>query len=123
MDTALFKLINDSMRCPLLDQLMPVLSDKDFVVLPGLMALIVLFYFGGRYVRTCMLVLLIGLALSDTGSEKVIKNLVQQNRLMAMWSWCICTEMANGPNTSQYGMPTTRAGVSAFLPRMLRTWP
>ncbi len=80
MDTALFKLINDSMRCPLLDQLMPVLSDKDFVVLPGLMALIVLFYFGGRYVRTCMLVLLIGLALSDTGSEKVIKNLVQQNR-------------------------------------------
>jgi membrane-associated phospholipid phosphatase len=80
MNITLFRLINDGIKCPVLDWVLPVFSDKAYVVLPGVVALGLLLYFGRRHARTCVLAMIFTLLLSDMGSEKVLKNLFGAKR-------------------------------------------
>ncbi|MBN2308537.1 MAG: glycosyltransferase family 39 protein [Candidatus Hydrogenedentes bacterium] len=75
MNEILFRFVNDTVKNPLFDRLMPLFSDKDFVVIPGAVALGLLVYFGRRRARLCVIALLLALLVSDIGSEKVLKNL------------------------------------------------
>lgn len=73
MNEALFRFINASVKCPLLDAVLPAFSDKDYVIIPGITVLAMVLYFGRRRARLFVLALLLALALSDVGSEKVLK--------------------------------------------------
>jgi 4-amino-4-deoxy-L-arabinose transferase-like glycosyltransferase len=84
MNAVLFKLINQTLANPLFDRVLPVLSDKDYVVIPGIVALVLLLYFGGRRGRTCVLALGLAVLLANIGSEKVLKNLVHEKRPYAV---------------------------------------
>ena len=80
MDEALFRLINGTLRHPLLDAAMPVLSNKHLVIIPGALAVALAAYFGRRRTRVYMLALLLALAVADFGSAKPIKNSLQRPR-------------------------------------------
>jgi len=80
MNLALFRFINDTLKNPFFDAVLPVFSDKDFVVIPGAAALGLVLYFGRRHARTCVLALALAVALADYGSEKVLKNLAKEKR-------------------------------------------
>jgi len=80
MDTFFFRMINDRWKCAFFDAVLPAFSDKDYIVIPGLVAIGALLYFGRRHVRTCVLALALALALSDVGVEKVLKNVFQRPR-------------------------------------------
>jgi len=74
MNTELFRFINQTMKTPWLDQVIPFFSDKDYVVIPGAVAAALVLCFGRRHARTCLLALALALLVADVGSEKVIKN-------------------------------------------------
>ena len=80
MNEALFQFVNDGIKNPFLDVVLPVFSDKDYVVIPGVAALAILVYAGRRHARICVAALLLALLLSDTGSEKVLKNVFKAKR-------------------------------------------
>ncbi|HOJ34087.1 MAG TPA: glycosyltransferase family 39 protein [Candidatus Hydrogenedentes bacterium] len=80
MNTWLFRLINDGIKNPFFDWLLPIFSDKDYLVIPGIMALAFWAYVGGKRARFFVVCLLISLAIADIGSEKVIKNIVRLDR-------------------------------------------
>ncbi|MCP4642022.1 MAG: phosphatase PAP2 family protein [bacterium] len=73
MNESLFRLINAGWKNPFFDWLMPVLSDKDLVVLPGLVVVGLVLHFGKRHARTCVLALALALGMSDLTTEKVLK--------------------------------------------------
>jgi len=80
MNEAVFRFINETIKNPLLDVVLPVFSDKDYVVIPGMVAVILGLYFGRRHARTCMVALMLALLCADLGSEKVLKNLFKEKR-------------------------------------------
>lgn len=80
MDEQVFRYINASLKNPWLDAIMPSFSDKDYVLIPGAVAVGVGLYFGRRRTRACLLALLIALAVADFGSAKVLKNVFQRQR-------------------------------------------
>lgn len=84
MNEAFFRFINGTMKTPFLDHVMPVFSDKNYVVVPGLVGLGLLLYFGDRRARMCVLALIFALLLSDTGAEHVLKNIFRENRPYAV---------------------------------------
>lgn len=80
MNLTAFTFINQTVKNPLLDAFLPIFSDKDLFIIPGFVAAVLLFHFGGRHARTCIMGLVLGLLLADLGCEKGLKNLFQQNR-------------------------------------------
>jgi len=80
MNTTLFRFLNSTIKSPFLDQVLPAFSDKDFVVIPGIILIGLALYFGRRHARTCVLALLLALALSDITTEKLLKNVFQSPR-------------------------------------------
>ncbi len=80
MNTALFRFVNSTLKTPWLDRVVPVFSDKDYIVIPGIVAVALALYFGNRRVRTAILALIIALGCSDAGSERVLKNLFDERR-------------------------------------------
>ena len=84
MNAVLFKFINQTLQNPLFDAFLPVFSDKDYVVIPGAVALGLVAYFGRRHARTCVVALALAVLLADLGSEKVLKNLVKEKRPYAV---------------------------------------
>ena len=80
MNIWLFRFINDTIKNPVLDRWLPIFSDKDYVILPGLMVLGVVMYCGNRRARLCVLALLIAVAVADIGAVRVIKNIVRAER-------------------------------------------
>ncbi|MBI5093711.1 MAG: glycosyltransferase family 39 protein [Candidatus Hydrogenedentes bacterium] len=80
MNTALFRFINSGAKNPFLDGFLPVFSDKDYVVIPGIVALGLMLCFGGRRARMCVFALAIALLIADAGSEKLIKNFFAEER-------------------------------------------
>ena len=80
MNEALFRFVNQSLKNPLFDTVLPLFSDKDYVVIPGVAALAVLAHLGGRRTRTCILALGLALLAANAGSEKVLKNVFQERR-------------------------------------------
>ena len=80
MNTAIFRFINSTIKTLFLDRVVPMFSDKVYVVIPGFVALVLLLRFGNRHVRICVLALVLALLLSDFGSEKVLKNIFKELR-------------------------------------------
>ncbi len=80
MNIALFRFLNDTIKSEWLDAIMPALADKDYVVIPGLMAALALFAYGGRRARTLLAAAGLALLLANLGSEDVIKNIVREDR-------------------------------------------
>jgi len=84
MNTLLFRFINQTLQNPLFDSVLPVFSDKDYVVIPGAVALGLLAYFGRRHARTCVVALALAVLLANLGSEKILKNLFKAKRPYAV---------------------------------------
>ena len=84
MNVAVFRFINGTMKNPFLDQVLPAFSDKDYVVIPGFVVLVLLVYFGRRRVRTCVLALVCALAFSDALTEHALKNIFNEKRPYAV---------------------------------------
>ena len=80
MNAALFRLFNDSIKNPLFDTILPLFSDKDYVIIPGILVIILVLYFGRRRARTSMVALMLGVLCADIGSEKLLKNIVREER-------------------------------------------
>ena len=80
MNTTLFRFINQTIKTPFLDSIMPVFSDKDYVVIPGFVALVLLLYFSNRRIRVCIVALALAVLAADLGSEKVLKNIFAEKR-------------------------------------------
>jgi len=84
MNESIFRFINTTLKTSLLDQMMPMFSDKDYFVIPGVVGIALLLYFGNRHARWCVLALALTLLLSDAGTEKVLKNVFRQDRPYAI---------------------------------------
>lgn len=74
MNEQLFRFINDTIKCDFLDRWLPLFSDKNLVVLPGVVLLGLMLYFGRRRARTCVLALVLTLTVVDASTERLIKN-------------------------------------------------
>lgn len=84
MNLAAFRFVNQTIRNPLLDAVLPFFSDKDFFIIPGFVAALLLLHFGRRHARTCVVGLVLGLLLADLGCEKGLKNFFRQERPYAV---------------------------------------
>ncbi len=84
MDTGLFRIINDRFKNPFFDWFLPLFSDKDYLIIPALLIMGYWAYVGGKRTRFITLCLLISIAITDIGSEKVIKNIVRSPRPYAV---------------------------------------
>ncbi len=80
MRHALFRLLNDTISNPVFDTIVPIFSDKNLVIIPGFVAVLLLVHFGRRYTRTCILALVIALLLADVGTARVFKSMFQIER-------------------------------------------
>ena len=80
MNTAIFRFINSAIKTPFLDHVVPVFSEKAYILIPGIIVLMLLLYFGKRHARICVLALALALLLSDSGSEKALKNIFGELR-------------------------------------------
>jgi len=74
MNSFLFRLINDGIKGPFLDQVLPVFSDRDYIALPGFALFVLALCFGARRTRACMAALVLALLCSGIGSENLLKN-------------------------------------------------
>ncbi len=79
LDTRLFLLVNQSLRNPLFDIVMPVLSDKRSLVLPVLLALALLWRRGDRSAWLLVAAAGIAVGLSDLGAD-LFKGIAQRIR-------------------------------------------
>lgn len=80
MNIALFRFVNDTLKSGWLDSIMPAFADKDYVVIPVLMAAVALAFYGGRRARILLAALAAAIVVSNLGSEQVIKNLFKEDR-------------------------------------------
>jgi len=72
--------VNETLKNPLFDRVIPVFSDKTYIILPAIVTVILLLCFGNRNSRTCVLALAIALMFSDFGTERVLKNAFRRLR-------------------------------------------
>jgi undecaprenyl-diphosphatase len=80
LDTALFYLFNVKLQNGFFDLLMPVLTNLGYWRIPlGLMAILLLI-FGKRKGRITVLLLVLGIALSDQLCNNLLKPLIQRTR-------------------------------------------
>ena len=138
MNTALFTWINSGMRHPLLDALLPVFSDKDYVVVPGLVAVALLVYLGNRRIRVGVVALILALILSDFTCEKMLKPLFRAQRPYAAldevhvhrsgeW-WAYQREWYEKDTRKSYAFPSSHASniaaaaVALFFLRRRTLW-
>ncbi len=80
MNTTLFHFINDTIRNPFLDAVMPVFSDKDYVILPAFVLIAIAFFFGRGRTRLVLIALILGLAMADWANENAAKNFFGADR-------------------------------------------
>jgi undecaprenyl-diphosphatase len=80
MNVALFRFLNGTIQNPFLDRVLPLVSSKDFVVVPGIVAVLLLLYFGTGRTRVCLVALGLALVCSNFGSEKLLKNFFEEKR-------------------------------------------
>ncbi len=84
MNEFLFRLVNHHAKNAWFDRLMPALSDKDYVVIPGVAVLLAGLFLGSRRTRTLLVALILAVLVADIGSERIIKNLVGAKRPYAV---------------------------------------
>ena len=80
LDTHLFYFLNLSVQNPILDFLMPILTNLDYWRIPILLLAIALLVFGGRRGRIAVLLLILGITLSDQVCNSLLKPLVGRMR-------------------------------------------
>jgi 4-amino-4-deoxy-L-arabinose transferase-like glycosyltransferase/membrane-associated phospholipid phosphatase len=80
MNVWFFRLVNDSMKNRVLDAILPLFSDKDYIVIPAIAFLVAGLYLGRRRTRVHLVALVLAIALSNLVAEKVIKNAFQTHR-------------------------------------------
>lgn len=124
MNAWLFDLLNDRLKTSWLDVVIPWFSDKDLVVIPALVGVVLLLYFGRRHTRTCVLAMVLALAISDWGSEQLWKPLfghyrpygVTEVNLHRNGSWIeYKPEWYQADPRRSYGFPSSHASnIAAF---------
>lgn len=116
----MFRFINSTLRNPFFDYFLPVFSDKDYVVIPGLVLLCLMLYLGRHAERFCVISLILALFLADIGSENVLKNMVHQQRPYAtldhvtvfrggQWFECNPAFLSIDGRRTSWGFPSTHA--------------
>lgn len=80
LDTHLFYFLNVSVQNPILDFLMPILTNLDYWRIPIILLAIALLVFGGRRGRIAVLLLILGITLSDQVCNSLLKPLVGRMR-------------------------------------------
>lgn len=80
IDVFLFKIINSSLANPLFDKIMPFITERDSWILIYVLLIIALIWKGGRKGIICLIFLLIGIAITDQVSSKLLKGLFERLR-------------------------------------------
>ncbi|GBD93954.1 undecaprenyl-diphosphatase BcrC [bacterium BMS3Abin05] len=80
LDTILFNLFNQTLANPVLDWIMPRLTNLNNWRLPLLLIWLALMFWGGRKGRTAAILIILTIALSDQISSAVIKPFVHRIR-------------------------------------------
>ena len=75
-----FRFINTAIQNPILDQVLPVFSDKDWVVIPCIALAGTIYHFGNRRTRICVLALLAAVVVADLSSVRIVKELAKTPR-------------------------------------------
>jgi len=80
LNESIFRAINADWKNPIFDVLLPVFSDKDYVVIPGAVLAGIAIYFGNRHTRLCLMALILALLVSDVGSARLLKRIFHEQR-------------------------------------------
>ncbi|MCC6489372.1 MAG: glycosyltransferase family 39 protein [Candidatus Hydrogenedentes bacterium] len=112
-----FRYINTAIQNPILDQVLPVFSDKSWVVIPGVALAGAVLYSGSRRTRLCVLALAAAVALADLSSVRIVKELARTPRpyveldgvrLHRGGQWTVSTTEEHEENES-YSFPSSHA--------------
>ncbi|MCC6694459.1 MAG: glycosyltransferase family 39 protein [Candidatus Hydrogenedentes bacterium] len=112
-----FRLINTAIQNPIFDHILPVFSDKSWVVIPGVAAAGTILYFGSRRTRLCVLALAAAVAFADLSSVRIVKDLTRTARpyveldgvrLYREGQWTVSTPEEHEANES-YSFPSSHA--------------
>jgi undecaprenyl-diphosphatase len=79
-DTKLFHFINSQFTSPILDWLMPIITDFDYFRIPLFLGLLALFIWGGKKGKWLVVLGIIGVGLADSTSHQFLKPLFARPR-------------------------------------------
>lgn len=79
-DTKLFHFINSQFTSPILDWLMPIITDFDYFRIPLFLGLLALFIWGGKKGKWLVVLGIIGVGLADFTSHQFLKPLFARPR-------------------------------------------
>jgi len=80
LNLAFFHFINKDFRFPFLDAVLPIFSDKDYIVIPSIAVAIACICWGRRVHRLAVFALLLALAITDFSSEQFVKEYFKEPR-------------------------------------------
>lgn len=121
------------MRSPFLDWLMPLFSDRGFLLIPLVLGVSLGFFWGRRSARVWLLALVLAAGLANFASEHIVKNLFAQERPYVALdnvhvyrnnAWLVYNpawrEFDNRHSTNS--MPSTHAANVAAIVTVLALW-
>ena len=122
-DTNLFFILNVKAQNPVLDFLMPILTNLNYWRIPWAIMVILLLIFGGKRGRIAVALLLVGITLSDQLCNSLIKPLVGRirpcNALENVHLLINCTRSFSFPSSHATNMFTGMM-ILSFIYRKLR---
>lgn len=122
VDTELFYILNSKVQNPVLDLLMPILTNLDYWRIPILLLAISLLIFGQKKGRVAVLLLVFGIALSDQVCNNVLKPLVGRlrpcNVLENVHLLVGCTKAFSFPSSHATNMFAAMSILSFAYPRL-----
>lgn len=122
VDTELFYILNSKVQNPVLDFLMPILTNLDYWRIPILLLAISLLIFGQKKGRVAVLLLVFGIALSDQVCNNVLKPLVGRlrpcNVLENVHLLVGCTKAFSFPSSHATNMFAAMSILSFAYPRL-----
>jgi undecaprenyl-diphosphatase len=121
-DTNLFFILNVKVQNPVLDFLMPILTNMDYWRIPLTIMVILLLIFGGKRGRIAVVLLLVGITLSDQLCNSLIKPLVGRIRpcsvLENVHLLINCTRSYSFPSSHATNMFTGTLILSFIYPKL-----
>jgi undecaprenyl-diphosphatase len=122
VDTELFYILNSKVQNPVLDFLMPILTNLDYWRIPILLLAICLLAFGKKRGRIGVLLLVFGITLSDQLCNSVLKPLVGRMRpcnvLENVHLLVGCTKAFSFPSSHATNMFAAMSILSFVYPRL-----
>ncbi len=122
LDTSLFLVLNVKAQNAILDSLMPILTNLDYWRIPLLLMLVLLAIFGKKRGRIAVVLLIVGVALSDLTCNRLIKPMVDRIRpchvLENVHLLINCTKSFSFPSSHATNMFTGTMILSFIYPKL-----